>query len=161
MLSLLQEFQKQKSAKSVSHASALTNKKATLFSQAQAQAQAMRDEGLSYLEQSLATISGLKAQQSSPDTWMADIVHLFSSRVATVEGVLHQNKPFQVDVFDPEQQVIDAGYERLTNHGLQRGATRKTLSKTAKRELAISIEQQKLATEANELIKNLKKLVQL
>ncbi|KAF9819753.1 hypothetical protein IEO21_01844 [Rhodonia placenta] len=88
MLTMLQEFQKRKASKTFSRATVFHNKKNALFTDARKNVDAVVRDGMAYIDQCLAKISELKAQETSQENNFKDLSRLWENHEEIIQNLL-------------------------------------------------------------------------
>ncbi|KAI9065375.1 hypothetical protein FKP32DRAFT_485507 [Trametes sanguinea] len=159
MLAMLQEFQKRKASKASARSVAFQNQKATMFADARKRVDEIVRSGIASVENARATILDLKAQEVSQEAALISLKAFLESQDDCVQGLLSTFNGVIEDLAHRRAGQIDEASAMLESQAVERDKSRKRLIASARSSIEENIEQQKVATDANNLIKHFKALI--
>ncbi|KAI0672870.1 hypothetical protein C8Q78DRAFT_685391 [Trametes maxima] len=159
MLVMLKEFQKRKASKTSARSVAFQNQKAMLFADARKRAEKAVREGFSSVEKARATILDLKAQEVSQEGNLASLKVLWESQDECVQGLLRDCCGIVEDLAHRRAEEIDQASAMLELQAAERERSRRRLVENARTCIEENLESQKVATDAKNLIKHYKALL--
>ncbi|KAH9952083.1 hypothetical protein B0H21DRAFT_12919 [Amylocystis lapponica] len=156
MLKMLDEYKKRKaSTRSV----AFQSKKNALFDEARKNASAVVRDGVAQIEQCKTTVAELRSQEISQDKRLNTLLVLWKNQDDIIRTVIAAYPPLIEDLSHRRADQINEASAMLEAHCVERQDSRRRLIKNAKARMDENLESQKLATDANALIKHYKALL--
>ncbi|KAI0647403.1 hypothetical protein C8Q79DRAFT_625148 [Trametes meyenii] len=159
MLVMLQEFQKRKASKTSARSVAFQNQKDALFADARKRVEKVVCDGYLSIEKARATILDLKAKEVSPERTLTPLKALWESQDECVQGLLHDCNGIIEDLAHRRAQEIDQASAMLEIQAVERERSRRQLIANARTCIEENLENQKVATDAKNLIKHYKALL--
>ncbi|TFK54623.1 hypothetical protein OE88DRAFT_1653027 [Heliocybe sulcata] len=159
MLTMLQELQKRKAAKSSTGSAVFQSQKKSMYAEARRNGDLVVQEGVAYIQQCKEQLKELKSQESSYDIVFPELMQMWKAHDEAVHSLLSLYPPFFDDLSQRRSEEIDAASSMLEAHEEERVKSRRRLMKKAKARLDEGLENQKIATDASALIKHYKSLL--
>ncbi|OSD08510.1 hypothetical protein PYCCODRAFT_1429570 [Trametes coccinea BRFM310] len=159
MLAMLQEFQKRKASKTSARSVAFQTQKAAMFAEARMRVDDAVRSGIASIEHARTTILDLKAQEVSQEAALISLKALLESQDECVQGLLSTQNGVIEDLAHRRAEQIDEASAMLETQAIEREKSRKRLIASARSSIEENIEQQKVATDASNLIKHFKALI--
>ncbi|KAI8989766.1 hypothetical protein BD414DRAFT_536147 [Trametes punicea] len=159
MLAMLQEFQKRKATKTSARCAAFQTQKAAMFNEARKKVDDVVRNGAASIEKARATVLELRSQEVSPEAILISLRSLWESQHECVQGLSSSYNAIIEDLAHRRAEQIDEASAMLESQALEREASRKRLLTQARTCIEENIEHQKVATDANKLIKHYKALL--
>ncbi|KAH9852691.1 hypothetical protein C2E23DRAFT_885445 [Lenzites betulinus] len=159
MLAMLQEIQKRKASKTSVRTAAFQNQKTALFSDARKRVDKAVRQGTSAIDEAHAMILDLKAKEVHQEGTLASLKALWGSQDDCVQGLLHNLGGMIEQLSHKRAEQINEASATLEAHITERENSRKRLLAQASVCIEENIENQKIATDANALIKHYKALL--
>ncbi|KAI0636630.1 hypothetical protein C8Q77DRAFT_515028 [Trametes polyzona] len=178
MLTMLQELQKRKATKASARTVAFQNQKAALFAEARKRSDTVIREGAAALDQARATIADIRAQEASQDSMLSSLKALWESQdgcvqdlLGTLNGIIDDLAPRRAEqineasamrmcaVAGPTCLLIHNPTTVVEAHVVALESSRRNLLAQAQASVEENIENQKIATDASNLIKHYKALL--
>ncbi|GBE82146.1 hypothetical protein BKA93DRAFT_220662 [Sparassis latifolia] len=153
MFTMLKEFQRRKSLKSSTRSTAFQSKKTAMFNEARKNAEAIVRDGITYLDECRAKFAELQAQQTSQDGRLRDLSLLWKTNDEAIRALLGAYPPLIEDLSHRRAAHVNDTSAMLEAHSAERQASRRRLLKNATARMEENLENQKIATDANALIK--------
>ncbi|KAL7283669.1 hypothetical protein ACG7TL_003105 [Trametes sanguinea] len=155
MLAMLQEFQKRKASKTSARSVAFQTQKAAVFAEARMRVDDAVRSGIASIEHARTTILDLKAQEVSQEAALISLKALLESQ----DGLLSTQNGVIEDLAHRRAEQIDEASAMLETQAVEREKSRKRLIANARSSIEENTEQQKVATDASNLIKHFKALI--
>ncbi|KDQ17834.1 hypothetical protein BOTBODRAFT_171548 [Botryobasidium botryosum FD-172 SS1] len=156
IIAIMKALKTHQASKSVSGTVALQSKTSALIDNARTRADTLKSECGAVLDETQAEIARLRSSQLETD--FAHVAKLFGNRTKTVNDLFHLYGPSLSALSQSRNVEVEAISELLTSFPQTRERSRKRLMKLAQKDLAEGIENQKLATDAQEYIKHFQAL---
>ncbi|CDO73613.1 hypothetical protein BN946_scf185014.g83 [Trametes cinnabarina] len=158
MLAMLQEFQKRKASKTSVRSAAFQSHKGVIFADARKRASDAVRDGATSIEKARATILDLKAQEISQEAALISLKALLECQDECVHGLLSSCNGVIEDLAHRRAEHINEA-SAMQSQVTEREESRKRLVAHARNSIEDNIEHQKVATDANALIKHFKALI--
>ncbi|KAI0362491.1 hypothetical protein OH77DRAFT_1416759 [Trametes cingulata] len=159
MLTMLQEFQKRKATKTSARSAAFQHAKAALFGDARKRAEHAVRDGTSAIEKARTTIIDLKAKESSQEGILTSLKALWECQDECVQDLLGTLNGVVEDLAHRRAAQINETSAMLEAQVVAREESRKRLLAQASTYIEENIENQRIATDANDLLKHYKALL--
>ncbi|KAK7693982.1 hypothetical protein QCA50_003557 [Cerrena zonata] len=159
MITLLKDFQKRKASVSSARNAAFQSKKNALYEDARKNAQSVVTEGVAYVDQFKTRIAEMKANELSKEQHVKQLSSIMKSLDEPLKEALRVYKGLFEDLSRCRAHEINETSAMLEAHVLERQYSRRRMIKHAKARMDDGLEQQKLATDASNLIKHYKALL--
>jgi len=154
MFALLKEIQKRKTAKTSTRSTAFQTKKTTIYSESRKNADAMVQDGIVYIESCKSKIAEMKAQQLAQENHLNGLSLHWKSNDETIRALLGAYPSLIEDLSHRRAAHINDTSALLEAQSAERQAARRRLMKHATARMEENLENQKVATDANALIKH-------
>ncbi|KAI0780586.1 hypothetical protein BD413DRAFT_6231 [Trametes elegans] len=159
MLSVLQEFQKRKASKSSARSVAFQNQKTMLFAEARKKVEQTLRDGTAAIDQARSTIAHLQSREVSQEGTLGALKGLWIGQDNCVQVVLGDCNKIIEDLAHRRAEQINESSAMLEAHMVERENSRRRLLAHARVCIEENIENQKIITDANSLMKHYKALL--
>ncbi|KAK7034076.1 hypothetical protein VNI00_012507 [Paramarasmius palmivorus] len=159
MSKFLQDLRKRQAKKNSASNTAFENQKKAIYAAGRARAQEISRDGIAYLENLKASLLDMRKNEKSYDRYTNDVIPMWNEQDEAVKSLIDSYETAMDNLFPKRAEAIALAAEQLESNPARREHQLKSFLAKAHDEVVRSRQNERIATDASKLIKNVKALL--